>query len=48
MRHYVIIPITASFFQWVIAAIDSAIISLLESANMYEKQDKLSKIAPSE
>lgn len=48
IRHYVIIPITASFFQWVISAIDSAIISLLESANMYEKQDKLSKIAPSE
>lgn len=32
MKHYVIIPITASFFQGAISAIDSAIISLLESA----------------
>lgn len=36
MRYYVIIPITVSFFQWVISAIDSA-----GECNMYEKQDKL-------
>lgn len=37
MRLYVMIPITASFFQWVMSIVDSAIVLLLESANTYEK-----------
>lgn len=37
IRCYVMVPITASLFQWVISTVDSAIVSLLESANTYEK-----------